>query len=88
MSKIIRWSGLALSLATLASCGASAQQLRSRAAFDLKCPEGQIEIVPIDGRTKGVRGCGKQATYVESCKGGGANSPPYDCVWVLNSEAK
>lgn len=56
--------------------------LRQRAAFDLKCSE-QLEIVPLDddarehgGGTTGVRGCGRQATYIWNAHGTG---------WVLNA---
>ncbi len=68
-------------------CGADEQQLRARAAFDLSCPENQIRVQEIDGRTVGVRGCGQKAVYIESC-----NAPVghmgRDCTWVLNSDSR
>jgi hypothetical protein len=71
----------------VANCGATDEQLRARAAFDFKCSQGSIHIVEIDGRTRGVSGCGQQGTYVESCSG-----PPgafnRDCTWVLNSDSR
>ena len=68
----------------LLGCGATVSQLKSRASFDLQCPESEIVIVDIDSRTKGVRGCDKQATYVESC----AAENRTNCTWVLNSDAR
>ena len=65
--------------------GATAQQLRARAAFDLKCSEKELQVVTIDEQTRGVRGCGQQATYVHVCRG------PYeqsDCSWVLNGDSR
>jgi hypothetical protein len=65
----------------LAGCTATESQLRSRAAFDLQCDAKSIQIVKIDARTRGVRGCGQQATYVESCSGPNGSN----CTWVLNN---
>jgi hypothetical protein len=70
-------------------CGASVDQLRSRASFDLQCPEGQIQTTQIDDRTIGVRGCGQQATYVESCANPTANfGTGSDCTWVQNTDSR
>ena len=70
----------------LVGCGASVQQLHSRAAFDLNCPQDQLQVVEIDNRTRGVRGCGRQATYVENCtdpmRSGGT------CTWIMNTVEK
>lgn len=74
---------LVAGLATFA-CGASEEQLRTRAAFDMKCSEDQLNLIEIDDRTTGVRGCGQQATYVESC----ANANRTDCTWVLNTDSR
>ena len=69
-----------LPLAAL-GCGASDQQLRSRAAFDLQCPQEQVNFVEIDNRTRGVEGCGRRATYVEDCQ-----PRPFhpECSWIMN----
>ena len=67
----------------LAGCGATEEQLRARAAFDLSCGQDQLTIVQIDDRTSGVRGCGQRATYVEQCA-----RPSEDCTWVLNGNSK
>ena len=57
--------------------------LKSRAAFDLKCPEAQLVITPLDdaarthgGGTTGVSGCDRQATYLWDAQTG---------TWVMNS---
>ena len=67
----------------LSGCFASASpsQLTKRASFDLGCD--QLKVQEIDEKTQGVTGCGKRATYVESCDG-----PPgatgVTCTWVIN----
>jgi hypothetical protein len=65
-------------------CGSAAAQkekLLKRAAFDLKCTKDELSVTKIDERTRGVRGCGRQATYLRSC------TDPYgaNCTWVMNS---
>ena len=69
-----------------AGCGATASQLKSRAAFDLHCNESSIRITKLDSRTRGVTGCGQRATYIESCDGP-ADSFARKCTWVLNSDS-
>ena len=64
------------------ACSASMSSLRSRASFDLNCDQTNLQIVDIDGRTKGVSGCGQQGTYVESCE---PNMFGKSCTWVLNA---
>ena len=78
---------LAVLAALLACGGATTDQLRARAAFDLQCEEAQLSVVKIDERTQGVRGCGQQATYVESCDGpkGGTST---ECTWVMNTDSR
>src|SRR5690606_1686777 len=75
-------------LAAAAGCFASSQAtldtLKTRATFDLQCPATKLEVQDIDPRTKGVRGCGKQLTYVEICD----NRPDgWHCTWVINAPA-
>ena len=74
----------ALGLVLTACGGATDDQLRARAAFDMSCPEDQLHIVAIDGRTQGVIGCGKRNTYVESCEQYGRTAGKTGCSWVLN----
>jgi hypothetical protein len=77
--------GVVLALALLCCCYATAstEQLVRRASFDLDCASKELGYERIDNSTLGVRGCGKQATYVESCDGPRAK-PETTCTWVLN----
>jgi hypothetical protein len=70
----------------MAGCApaASAKQLTSRASFDLACPSASLRYKKIDDRTQGVLGCGKQATYVESCDRRSRGDGERGCTWVLN----
>ncbi len=52
-----------------------------RAAFDLDCPENQLEIQELTTRTWGVRGCGKRATYITE----GECSTEGSCRPIMNS---
>ena len=63
----------------LLGCGATTQQLQKRASFDLECPIKDLEIIEIDYDTRGVRGCGRQATYVEHRQDDG-------WTWLMNSD--
>jgi hypothetical protein len=66
----------------LGACAhAAGNQLQSRAAFDLQCDQRYLYVVALDAQTRGVRGCNRQATYVESCHGEGVFE---ECTWVLN----
>ncbi len=38
--------------------------VKERAAYDLQCEEGSLEVTDLPGLAYGVRGCGQQATYV------------------------
>lgn len=81
----IVFATIALVLVALLACGgASKDQLRTRAAYEMNCPEASLKIRTLDNRTAGVRGCGQQHVYVESCTG----QYESNCTWVLNSEAK
>jgi hypothetical protein len=59
---------------------ASAAALIRRASFDLNCDRSQLRYQSIDERTQGVMGCGRRATYIETCR----TQYGSDCVWVLN----
>jgi hypothetical protein len=74
-------------LVMLSACGATDDQLRARAAFDLDCPGDHLTLVQIDDRTQGVKGCGQKATYVESC-GAHSGYGKTDCTWVLNTDSR
>lgn len=89
--RVLRVPDLVVAVALLlsvAGCGASKDQLRARAAFDLNCPSSQVEIVTLDDRTKGVTGCGQRATYVENCGWRDGYGGKHDCTWVLNTDAR
>jgi hypothetical protein len=60
------------------------RRLMKRAAFDLDCPTEPMSIVRIDEKTRGVRGCGRQATYVKLCDAP-VDNVMRSCVWVMNS---
>jgi len=55
---------------------AHGDSLRSRAAFDLQCPQTELNVSELDMSTAGVEGCGQRGTYIFNHT---AN------VWVLNS---
>jgi hypothetical protein len=79
----------AVLVVVLAGCAvhATQAQLVNRAAFDLNCDAAAISIVEIDELTRGARGCGRQATYVEVCDGPkyGNSSNNTKCTWVMNT---
>jgi len=46
------------------------EKVRTKAAFDLQCSEGQLTVSKIDNGSYGAVGCGKRAAYVgkdDSC---------------------
>lgn len=76
---ILAMSGL------ISGCAATQDQLVRRASFDLDCQPAMLRYQEIDRRTRGVIGCGKHATYVESCDGPRDNAMT-SCTWVLNGQ--
>ena len=74
--------GMALGLCACAAT-ASNESLVSRAIFDLSCGADRLQFYEIDSRTRAVRGCGRKATYIESCDGD-RYSMFTQCTWVLN----
>jgi hypothetical protein len=78
---------IALSALTACFPHARTSQLRRRAAFDLQCPSAWLVYHTIDSRTRGVEGCGREATYVESCD----RRSPYastECTWLLDGATR
>jgi len=75
-------------LLLVSGCGATPDQLRARAAFDLSCPKDQLSLVKLDDRTQGVTGCGQKATYVENCGSHDGYGGKHDCTWVLNTDSR
>jgi hypothetical protein len=74
---------LLLPLALAPGCATSqeASPLIKRAVFELECPREKLKWQKFDEETYGVRGCGKQATYVYVCQGTGISE---SCTWLRN----
>jgi len=77
----------------VSSCAASREALVSRASFDLRCPDSEVKVVEIDARTRGVEGCGRRLTYIESCEYYyGCYTSLFGCkngcTWVLNTDER
>lgn len=87
MRKILGFITVAIAVSGCAM-GATTAQLRTRASFDLQCPAGAIDVVAIDDHTRGVQGCGTQATYVEVCRACANGYPACECTWVLNTDGR
>jgi hypothetical protein len=90
---------LVIALSGAMGCaGASMEALRRRASFDFNCAENKLEVVEIDGRTRGVSGCGQRATYVEDCRSVSttmangqlmsSSTGKTDCTWMMNTDAR
>lgn len=78
--------GAILGVLLLAACAprtarANLQQLQVRASFDLSCPPDWLRLYHLDERVKGVEGCGRRLTYVESCEFVGDEVA---CMWRLD----
>lgn len=69
----------ALGLAFASTACAPTGHLLNRASFDLDCSRDKLKIVDLAPNSKGVKGCGRRATYIWSC---GTNQT---CAWVMNS---
>ncbi len=54
--------------------------VRRQAAFDLQCDRGAVSIEHLSADTFGVRGCGKQASYLLVCRG--------ECRLVQNTQSQ
>jgi hypothetical protein len=63
----------------LAGCGATLDQLGSRAAIDLDCPFNQIRVQTSSTGALGASGCGRRATYTEICRGQMGDQ----CSWAV-----
>ena len=53
------------------------ERIRPRAAFDLACPESEVDVRPLEGDatngTYGATGCGRRARYETRCSLAGTN---------------
>jgi hypothetical protein len=55
--------------------------MQLRSSFDLGCPAALVRIYQLDERTRGVEGCGRRLTYVESCE---QERGVERCAWVAD----
>lgn len=74
----------ALCALSLSACGSSYEtwraNVRTRASFDLSCPEPQVQVVTLRedwnaGGSYGAVGCGRQASYIYARGQAILNSP-------------
>lgn len=85
MKRSMPATGLFLVGFVLVGCDAHIDALRTRAAYDMRCPESKLRLTELAsgynsegvGAVYGVDGCGKRGTYVQPAAG----------TWVLNSES-
>jgi hypothetical protein len=75
---------LSLALLLLGGCAETQPKLLPQAAFDLKCPEADLEVVELSRNVLGVKGCSRQATYVWSCNGP-EGALGTNCDWAMNA---
>lgn len=66
----MRLAMLAACTIACTACGAGPDRtlVRPRAAYELNCPDDQLELRQVSGSTFAVTGCGARATY--TCMGG------------------
>ena len=73
---------ICFAVVVLSGCGASLQQLKTRASLDLDCSSEKLALQQIDPATQEVDGCGKRAIYLQLF-----NNARYP-TWMLNSEVR
>ena len=75
---MLRLRPLSIAALFLASGCSREGSVRTRAAFDLDCPEEQVSVQTISSydATFGARGGGKRATYIWRSSGGAILSSP------------
>ncbi len=68
----------------VAACGgiSATEQVRIRAANDLRCEAAQVQTTQVDAKTVRANGCGQERTYVEDCTGNSTH-----CNWLGRGEA-
>lgn len=72
--------GVLVALALVVPGCQGLNNLKARAAYDMQCPEEQLELTKLSRTVYGVRGCGRQGTYI--CRTRDAKN----CEdWVLNA---
>jgi hypothetical protein len=82
-----QWSLAFLLAAACGSATATYSELKTRAAFDLKCDRANLKVTPLGDDVAGVEGCGQRATYVESCSDPRGNIYR-NCSWVMDSSRR
>ena len=61
---VVGFAGLVAS-----GCGGNIEaSLRTRAAYDMSCPESEVRITNLGGETRGVDACGQRMTYIHVCR--------------------
>jgi hypothetical protein len=53
-----------------AGCGGADQLVRTRGAFDFKCPAAQVSVTQLSESTYGADGCGQRTVYTLKCPRG------------------
>lgn len=80
---MLRFSLLVACSLSVIGCFAAATPnlatLKTRAAFDLNCPQKDLELVKLSAEVYGVTGCSRRASYV--------NSPSSYDEWLMNSDS-
>ena len=77
MRTILTLVGLGIAIVAI-GCSNWHDRLIPIAAYDLKCPEGQLNATLLTKGVAAVEGCGHRAKYVDACDRGG-------CKWILNN---
>ena len=88
MQKLYFVLSCSIAISACSTLAGRVELLTKRASFDLQCPEETLETVDLGaGRTYGVRGCSKQATYVAGpgCRFG---NPASACQWIMNTDER
>jgi hypothetical protein len=56
------------SMTVLAGCGASAAEMvKTRGAFDFRCPADKVAVTQLSENTYGADGCGQRTVYALKC---------------------
>jgi hypothetical protein len=87
---IVKRGLLVVALVGVGACAESLYKsdeaiIKTRASFDLSCPEDQVRWRWLDDTTVGVIACGQRATYVRVCSGRGLAG---ECQFILNSDSR
>jgi hypothetical protein len=79
MKKIILLVGT-LAIAAWTGCAtiSAADQVKIRAAHDLRCDPDQVQTAKLDDHTMRVTACGQERTYVQEC----VSADTTRCTWV------